>query len=212
VSELDLVKSPRPKLVNTIDALKRGDAAGARRSLTEYDLLWNGIEVYVSTRSRPLYLELEAEHQRKIEEMLAAANPDLAAIVPVAESMLAKYDEAIRNSETGPAISPLFDEVAAIRIARAGLRATVASLKGGDNAQANASFHDFQHEWPRVKGLIQRRSSGICQEIDDAIAKADDALHQGKPAPEVAPLVDAVMDRYNAGLGLVVTEARAATG
>lgn len=212
MSELDLVKSPRPHLVKTIDALKKGDTRAARTALAEYDLLWNGIEVYVSTRSRPLYLEIEAERQKKIEEILDGPSPNVAAALPLAESMLVKYDEAIANSEKGPALNPGFDDVATIRIARAGLRSTIFALKAGDANKASAAFHEFQHEWPKAKGLIEKRSADASKEIEGAIGKADDALHHGKAAAEVSPLVDAVMERYNAGLGLVVTEARAAAG
>jgi len=212
MSELDLVKSPRPHLVKSIDALKKGDKAGARAALAEYDLLWNGIEVYVSTRSRPLYLEIEAERQKKIEEILDGPNPNLGDALPLAESMLVKYDEAIANSEKGPTLNTGFDDVATIRIARAPLRQTVFALKAGDANKASAAFHEFQHEWPKAKTLIQMRSGDAVREIDGAVSKADDAMHHGKPVADVTPLIDTVVEKYNAGLNLVVAEARAAAG
>lgn len=212
MSELDLVKSPRPHIVKTIEALKKGDRTAARAALTEYDLIWNGIEVYVSTRSRDLYQQIEIERQKKIEEILDGPNPNLAEALPLAESLLVKYDEAIKNSETGPALNPGFDDVATIRIARAPLRQTVFALKAGDANKASAAFHEFQHEWPKAKGLIQKRSADAVKEIEGAVSKADDALHHGKSAAEVSPLVDAVTKAFNDGLNLVVAEARAAAG
>ncbi len=209
MKEVGLVKSPRPMLVNTLDAAKRGDAAGTRAGVEAYDSVWNGIEVYVSTRSRPLYLEIEAGYQRKIEELLRAPSPNLVEVVPLVEAMLAKYDEAIGNSETGPAISPLFDDVAAIRMARAGLRAAGPALKAGNLVKARSSFSAFQKAWPDVKGIMQQRSLDTCKEIEDAIVRVDGAFqHRNPNVAELTLLVDGLMERYNAGLSLVVTEAR----
>ena len=208
--EIALVKSPRPKLAETLEAAKRGDLAATRAAIVAYDAIWNGVEVYVATRSRPHYQEVEGVYQRKIEEMLREASPNLAEIVPLAAAMLAKYDEAIKNSETGADLSTLFDDVAAIRLARAGLRAAGPALKAGDVAKAKSSFESFQKEWPGVKGIVHQRSSDTTQEIEAAIALAASAFQRsGSTAAELAPLVDTVTERYNAGLTLVVTEARA---
>lgn len=212
MKEIDLVKNPRPMLVNTIDALKGGDVPAARAAFEAYDAAWNGIEVYVSFRSRALYSELEAGYQKKIEELLDAPRPNLAEIVPLLESMLAKYDEAIKLAETGPAISPLFDDVAAIRIARAGLRATGPALKAGDLAKAKSFFSAFQQQWGGVEDLIKLRSPDTYREIEDAMARVDRAFQQDKPtADELMPLVAALTERYNSGLNLVVTAARNAS-
>lgn len=208
--EIALVKSPRPKLAETLEAAKRGDVAATRAAIVAYDAIWNGIEVYVATRSRPHYQEVEGVYQRKIEEMLRETNPNLAEIVPLAETMLAKYDEAIKNSETGADLSTLFDDVAAIRLARAGLRAAGPALKAGDVARARSSFEAFQKAWPDVKGIVQQRSGDTAQGIDAAIAQAATAFQRGDAtAAALSPLIDAVTERYNAGLTLVVTEARA---
>ena len=148
--EVRLAKSPRPLLAEAVEAARRGDAAGTRSALTTYDVVWNDIEVYVTTRSRPIYQEVEGGYQRKIEELLRASSPVMVDIVPLAEAMLTKYDEAIALSESGAALSPLFDEVAAIRLARAGLRGAVAALKQGGPAVARAAFTAFQAAWPGV--------------------------------------------------------------
>ena len=176
MSELDLVKSPSPKLVETLAAVKRGDVAGARAALTSYDLIWNGIEVYVSFRSRDLYLEVEAGYQKKIEELLAAPTPDLKEIASQLEAMIASYDKAIKNSETGPALSPLFDDVAKIRIARTGLRVANPALQAGDGAKAHGGFGDFKKEWPSVEGLYKSRDAVIHGEVGTAIAQIDQAF------------------------------------
>lgn len=211
--EVRLVKSPRPLLAGVVEAARRGDAAGTRSALVAYDAVWNGIEVYVTTRSRPIYQEVEGGYQRKIEEMLRSPSPAMAEIVPLAEAMLAKYDEAIALSESGAALSPLFDEVAAIRLARAGLRGAVAALKQGDPAAARAAFTAFQAAWPGVQGLIEARSPEAAAETAAAIGRAGAAFATGSAtAADLGPVVDGVVERYNAGLTLVVTEARATLG
>ena len=54
--EVTSIKAVRPMLVNTIEALKKGDTAKANEA---YDTAWHGIELYVNTRDRDLYSELE---------------------------------------------------------------------------------------------------------------------------------------------------------
>jgi len=53
--EVTSIKSVRPTLVDTIAALKAGDVAGAKTAFEAYDFAWNGIEVYVNVRSKPMY-------------------------------------------------------------------------------------------------------------------------------------------------------------
>src|SRR4051812_30798437 len=57
----------RPTLVNTIAALQQHDAARAKAAFESYDSAWNGIEVYISTRSKDLYDALEHNYQARIE-------------------------------------------------------------------------------------------------------------------------------------------------
>src|SRR5262245_21696051 len=53
------VKAVRPTLVNTIAALQKRDIAAAKAAFAAYDSLWNGIEMYVNTRSKDMYDALE---------------------------------------------------------------------------------------------------------------------------------------------------------
>ena len=98
--EVTSIKAVRPTLANTVAALKKKDIDGAKAAFEDYDSAWNGIEVYINTRSRPMYDELERNLQAKITEGLNAPNPDVASLTSMAESMLAKYDEAIRMVES----------------------------------------------------------------------------------------------------------------
>src|SRR5436190_10411563 len=99
--EVTSIKAVRPTLVNTIDALKKGDTATAKDAFEAYDTAWNGIEVYINTRDRDMYNELEKNYQAKIEEGLNAPKPDVSGLLSNAQAMLAKYDQAIAMVEKG---------------------------------------------------------------------------------------------------------------
>ncbi len=123
--EVSSIKAVRPTLVKTIAALKKGDAAEAKADFEAYDSGWNGIEMYVNTRDKAMYKELEQTYQAKIEKELSAPNPDTAAVLVDAQAMLGKYDEAISMVEKGEPLNPLFDDVARLRIVRSNLREVV---------------------------------------------------------------------------------------
>ena len=50
--EVTSIKAVRPHLVNTVTALQQRDVAKAKAAFEAYDSAWNGIEVYINTRSR----------------------------------------------------------------------------------------------------------------------------------------------------------------
>ena len=169
-------------------AVEKGDVAAAKAAYREYDARWNGIEVYVNVRSKALYGQIEVDNQHKIEEMLAEPQPNMAAILPLARDIGPKYDEAIKLSEAGPPLHALFDDVAAIRIVRAGLRPVSAAAKAGDMATAKAGFEAFAKGWPSVRELIAVRSLDGAREIDEALKKAQTAIQASSPNPaEIVP-------------------------
>jgi hypothetical protein len=209
--EVEYVRTPRPFIVATIDALKKNDVAAARKAMRDYDAAWNGVEVYVNVRSRELYNRVEIQDQKKIEEGLEAAQPKAAELLPIAEDMLAGYDEAIKLSEAGPALSPLFDEVTALRVARAELRKIGPALKANDFATARAAYEAFDKRWGDVETLVKARSTSAYREVEDAMKKVGPAMMAAQPNPaEAGPLVDGLIERYNYGLGLVNAAARGA--
>jgi hypothetical protein len=53
--EISSIKAIRPTLVDTITALQQRDIARAKAAFEAYDSGWNGIEVYVNTRSKDMY-------------------------------------------------------------------------------------------------------------------------------------------------------------
>ncbi|MBI4187622.1 MAG: hypothetical protein HY529_00255 [Chloroflexi bacterium] len=210
--ELTLVKGVRPAIASTVAALEKGDITAARAAWATYDPLWNGMEVYINYRSLPTYDDLEHNWQDKINKALASPDAKAADVLPLAQSLLAKWDEAIKLVQTGPPISPLFDDVADIRIARQPLRQIPAALTANDIPKAKSLFTTFTENWPKVNGLIKIRSLEAYNETEAAIATVKSALIKASSptAAELTPLVATVTNRYNYGLSLVTTAARKA--
>lgn len=207
--EVSGIKAVRPTLVNTIAALKKGDAAGARAAFEEYDSAWNGIEVYINTRDKKMYNELEHNWQAKITEGLKAPQPDTAALLADAQTMLTKFDEAIGMVEKGAPLDPLYDDVARLRIARASLREVSPALKAADIAKARKSFAAFEDKWHGVEGLVKTRSQGAYDDIEKGTMQIKGALKPDKPDVDQAlGLVNGVLDKYNAVVADVTKDAR----
>jgi hypothetical protein len=79
--EVTSIKAVRPTLVNTVAALQQRDVAKAKAAFEAYDSAWNGIEVYINVRSRPIYTVLEHEFQARITKALESPTPDMAALL-----------------------------------------------------------------------------------------------------------------------------------
>jgi hypothetical protein len=207
--EITSVKAVRPALVDTIAALQRRDIAGARVAFEAYDSLWNGVEVYVNTRSRPMYEALELVLQAKITKALDAPSPDAVAILTDAQAMLVKYDEAVDMVAKAPPLNPLYDDIARLRIVRAHLREVVPALKAGNFDRARKSFAAFDATWDSIEDMIKARSADDYVAIEKGMIEIEKALMPEKPdVAEVTALVNGVMAKYNASLAEVVKEAR----
>jgi len=207
--EVTSIKAVRPTLLATIAALQQRDAARAKAAFEDYDSAWNGIEVYINTRSKPLYDVIEHEYQARIEKALAGPNPDLAALLPDAQAMLAKFDEAINLVAAGAPLNPLYDEVARLRIVRAHLREVVPALKAGNVAKARKSFQAFDDTWDGIEDLIKARSADSYVAIEKAMIEIEQALTPDKPdLAQVTALVNGITTRYNAALAEIMKEAR----
>lgn len=208
--DIALVKAVRPTLVNTLEAAQKGDLAAARKAFAEYDAKWNGIEVYINFRSTKIYGELETDIQAKLTKLLDDPQSKSADITSTAQAMLAKYDEAIKLVEASPAISPLFDDLAAVRILRGDtIRKVGPALKSGDMATAKESFTLFRDKWADVEDLIKAYSTDAYADTEAAMAKATTAFQKDKPdARELDPLVAETVARYNFGVSLINAAAR----
>jgi tetratricopeptide (TPR) repeat protein len=207
--EITSIKAVRPALVDTVAALQRRDIAGAKAAFASYDSLWNGIEVYINTRSKDMYGALEQVLQARIEKALNAPNPDASALLADAQAMLVKYDEAIDMVAKAAPLNPLYDDIARLRIVRAHLREVVPALKAGNFDKARKSFAAFDATWDSIEDMIKARSADDYVAIEKGMIDIEKALMPEKPdVAEVTALVNGVMAKYNANLAEVVKEAR----
>jgi hypothetical protein len=203
------VKSVRPTLVDTIAALQKRDIAGAKAAFESYDSLWNGVEMYVSVRSKDMYDGLEHVLQARIEKAFGAPNPDVAAILADAQTMLAKYDEAIDMVVKAAPLNPLWDDIARLRIVRAHLREVVPALKAGNFAKARKSFAAFDNTWDSVEDMIKAHSADDYVAIEKGMIEIEQALMPEKPdVAQATALVNGVMAKYNVTVTELITEAR----
>jgi len=207
--EVTSIKAIRPTLVRTVDALKKADTIAAEEAFEAYDTGWNGIEVYINTRDRDLYNELEKNYQTKIEEGLKAPKPDVAALLANAQAMLAKYDQAIAMVEKATPLNPLYDDIARVRTARSPLRYVNPALKEGNVAHAQKAFAAFRANWPGIREFIKMRSSEAYDTVEKGIPELDAALKAPQPsADQVTALVNGMMGKINAVAFQLTTDAR----
>jgi hypothetical protein len=208
--EITSIKAIRPTIVDTISALQQRDAPRARTAFQAYDSGWNGIEVYINTRSKEAYDALEHGFQARIEKGLAAPSPDFATLLPDAQAMLVKFDETVATIAKAPPLNPLYDEIARLRIVRAHLREVPPALKAGDFAKARKSFEAFDENWDSIEDLIKARSADSYVAIEKAMIEIEQVLMPQTPDVEKATgLVNGIMTRYNAALAEIVRDARA---
>jgi hypothetical protein len=207
--EVTSIKAVRPPLADTVAALEQRNVAAARAAFDAYDSAWNGIEVYINTRSKELYDVIEHTYQAKIAKALEAAEPDTTAIAADAKTMLAKFDEAIGLVSTAQPLNPLYDDVARLRIERAHLREVVPALKAGNVAKARKSYEAFDENWDSIEDLVKARSSDNYVAVEKGMIEIEQALMPDKPdVAKVSALVNEVMAKYNASLAEVMKEAR----
>jgi hypothetical protein len=207
--EVTSIKAVRPPLADTVAALEQRNVAAARAAFEAYDSAWNGIEVYISTRSKEMYDVIEHTYQAKITKALEAAEPDTAATLADAKTMLAKFDEAIGLVSKAPPLNPLYDDVARLRIVRAHLREVVPALKAGNVAKARKSYEEFDDNWDSIEDLVKARSEDNYVAVEKGMIEIEQALMPDKPdVAMVSALVNEVMAKYNASLAEVMKEAR----
>jgi hypothetical protein len=207
--EVESIKAVRPTLVDTANALQKGNVKAAKEAFAAFDSAWNGIEVYINTRDMEMYNTLERVMQAKLTEGLNGASPNTQDLLAQAKAMLAKFDEAIAMVEKGAPLNPLYDDVARLRIERAHLREVNPALKAGDLARARKSFNEFDERWDSIEDLVKIRSREAYDAIEDGTFKISEALKPAAPdVSQVTALVSGVMDKYNAIVAQVTKEAR----
>ena len=208
--EVTSIKAIRPTLVNTIAALQEGDVARAKAAFEAYDSAWNGAEVYINVRSKPMYEILEHEFQPRITKELDAANPNIAPLLADVKAMLAKFDETVALIAPMAPLNSFYDEIARLRIVRAHLREVPPALKAGNFAKARKSFQNFDDNWDSIEDLIKARNSDYYVAIEKGMIAIEKALMPDKPdVAQVTAMVNEIMRLYNEALAEVVKDARA---
>ena len=208
--EVTSVKAIRPTLVNTIAALQAGDIARAKAAFEAYDSAWNGIEVYINVRSKPMYEILEHEFQARISKELDAANPKIEPLLADVKAMLAKFDETVALIAPMAPLNSFYDEIARLRIVRAHLREVPPALKAGNFAKARKSFQNFDDNWDSIEDLIKARNADSYVAIEKGMIAIEKALAPDKPdVAQVTAMVNEIMRLYNEALAEIVKDARA---
>lgn len=207
--ELTSLRAVRPILVKTIADLEKKDAAAAKADMENYDSAWNGVEVYVNTRSMELYNEIEHHYQTAVTDALNKPNPDTAPILADAKAMLAKYDEMLALVEKSAPLNRLYDDVARLRIERAHLREVAPALKAGDVAKARKSFEAFDDNWDNIEDLVKARSRESYDAIEKGMVTIERELMPAKPDVDATlATVNDVMTEYNKIVNQIAREAR----
>jgi hypothetical protein len=205
--EIQVVSAVRPLVDVMTKALESGDKAAAVAAYEAYDAAWNGVEVYVLFRSKDTYDMLEAKLQHEIDLGLTAAQPDLKAVAKVSAQLASEWDKAIAMLKAGKAISPLFDDVATIRMIRSDLRIVTAAIAAGNPAKARTYWTSFFSKVAPAKDLIAQRIG--LTDLNAALAAADAKFKDtAATADQLKPLVAAVTTTYNFGLSLTNAAAR----
>ncbi len=208
--EVSSLKAVRPTLEKTVASLEKKDIAGAKAAFEAYDAAWNGVEVYINRRYIDRYNELEHGFQDRIEKGLQSATPDAPALATDAKAMLARYDETIVMIAKAQPLSPLYDDVARMRITRAPLRDVAPALKAGDVAKARASFLEFHNRWEPIEPLVEKRSHEKFELIENAVHNIMGAFQQDKPDMEqLTKMVSEMSLNYNLVLAELGKEAQA---
>ena len=207
--EVTSLRSVRPILVKAIADLTKKDAAAAKADMENYDSAWNGVEVYVSTRSMDMYNDIEHNWQTKVTEAVNKPNPDTTAILADAKSMLAAYDAMLAMVEKAAPLNAKFDDVARLRIERSHLREVTPALKAGDFAKARKSFSAFDDNWDNIEDMVKERSRESYDTIEKGMVTIERQLMPAKPDVDQAnATVTAVMTEYNKIVAQVTKEAR----
>ena len=207
--EVTSLRGVRPILVKTVGDLEKKNAAAAKADMEDYDSAWNGVEVYVSTRSMDLYNEIEHHYQTAVTDALNKPNPDTAAILADAKAMLAKYDDMLALVEKSMPLNRLYDDVARLRIERAHLREVTPALKAGNLAKAKKSFEAFNDNWDNIEDLVKQRSRESYDTIEKGMVTIERQLMPAKPDTDaVTATVAEVMTEYNKIVTQITREAR----
>jgi hypothetical protein len=207
--EVSSIKAVKATLIETAAAIQQGNIPKAKEAFDNYDSAWNGVEVYIGTRSKPMYDKIELDLQARINKEMDGPTPDMTKLKADIQEMLAKYDEAIDMVSKGAPLDPLYDDIARLRMVRSHLREVTPALKAGNIDKARKSYAAFDADWDSIEDLIKARSADAYVAVEKGMIQIEQALMADKPdVAQVTALVTAVNTQYNAALAMVVKEAR----
>src|SRR5450432_787996 len=208
--EVTSIKAVRATLVDTAAALQQGSIPKAKEAFENYDSAWNGVEVYIGTRDKPMYDKIELDLQARVDKEMDQPMPDMAKLKADLQEMIGKYDEAIAMVSSAAPLSPLFDDIARLRTVRSHLREVIPALKAGNIAKARKSYEAFDAQWDSIEDLIKARSADAYVAVEKGMIQIEQELMPAKPdAAKVTTLVTEVNTQYNAALAMIVKDARA---
>ncbi len=204
--ESKLLQTVTPHITATLDALKKGDVAAAKKAFQEYVYVWNGIEVYVNARSKSLYNTIEVENEFKATELFEKPDAKAADILPYVEGVQKGFAEAIKLAQTGPDYDAILDEIADLRIVRVDLRKSIAALTASDIATAKTGFEKFDKGWDTIESSVKPRSKELYKETEKWIDKVNQLYKADKPvAATLAEAENNLLTAFNRSVTMLNT-------
>jgi hypothetical protein len=193
-------------------AIARRDVAAAVQAGEDYEAAWQAVETYINHRSLPLYTAIEPDTQFVIDDGLKKPAPDWPGLLKLADSLRKQIEVAIGFISAQPALSPIFDDLVALRGVRAQLLISRDALTAGNVAKAKTSYEKFKAGYtPSAEALISLRSPAAAQETKDVSnALAAKFAEPTATAADLTPLLTTLLNRFGFGINLVNAAARAA--
>lgn len=206
--EVANVSLPRPYIDKLTAALKANDLSAATAALEGYDAAWGGVDAYVDVRSLSLYQKLQTDLETHIADGLSKPAPDYVDLAATSQTLGQRYNDAISLSKNGPTLSPLFDDLATVRLVRSDLRIATAALNNNNLAKATAAFNRFHSGFQPAYELIKARSSGAATDTQNALDETA-AKFAGKASiDDLKTSLATLTNKYNVGVNLLNAAAR----
>lgn len=210
--EVEILKSLSPYISTWRTAIANKNIATAKQAAEKYEAKWQGLEVYINHRSLPLYRDMEVDTQFAMEDELEKTTPDFAKLSKQVVHLKDDLNTAIYMAKASPKLSPLFDELVALRELRAKslfLARTALLPETLDIAKAKANFAIFKEGFPAVSAMIEQRSETALDEIQTALNEADKVFSNAKAtAEELTAANGNLINKYAFAVNLINAAAR----
>lgn len=191
-------------------AVAAKDAKAAKTAGINYEVAWQGAEVYLNHRSIVVYTDLEPNNQFVLEDLQEEANPDWAKACTIVKRMGRDLETAMYLSSSGPRLPKAFDDLAKVRHVRAYLNQARDALTAGDLPTAKTWIAKFNAGWPSVTQYINSRSTTAVSEINALYQPVADAIAApGATAASVNTPFVVWQSRVGYGVNLINAAARA---